>query len=697
MRRYVKLVLTALFALALGAQTPDTSRFRAGASSVDITPRKFPVIVNGNFLENIVDKAHDRLYARALVMEHGAVRIAVVVVDSCMMPRDLLDRAKELAGQKTGIPIERMLISATHTHSAPAAMGCLGSDADPDYVEFLPPRIAEAIETAAQRLVPARAGWTVVDDFEHTHCRRWIRRPDKMLTDPFGALTVRANMHPGYENPDVIGPSGPVDPAITMLSIQSDEGKPLALLANYSMHYFGATPVSSDYYGHFASSIATRIGAEGEKNQFVAMMSQGTSGDQMWMDYGKPKSDIKVEAYAREVADVVWRAYSKIEYRSSPSLMMAETTISLGRRAPDAARLAWGRDLLATMAGAKPRNQREVYAREQVFLHENPLRELKLQALRVGDLGITAIPNEVFAITGLKIKARSPLQTTMNIELANGSEGYIPPPEQHKLGGYTTWPARTAALEAEAEPKIVDALVQLLEKVAGKPRRTHVETQGPYARAVLAARPEAYWRMSEFSGSQSVDEVKRNPGRYLDGIAFYLPGPESAAFSGDQINRAVHLAGGRLAGRIETLNSTYSIEMWFWNGLPNNARATTGYLMSRGKDKLIIGGLGPSAGRLLFSGLSGRTEIGTKTWNHAALVRDGRNVRIYLNGKLEISGEVPPATGSDLFIGGDQQAADSLEGKIDEVAVYRRALTSEEIARRYKISFQATSSATTRP
>jgi hypothetical protein len=91
--------------------------------------------------------------------------------------------------------------------------------------------------------------------------------------------------------------------------------------------------------------------------------------------------------------------------------------------------------------------------------------------LRIGELGIAAIPNEVFGITGLKLKAQSPLQPLLNMELANGAEGYIPPPEQHRLGGYTTWPARTAGLEVEAEPKIVEALVKLLEEVSGQQRR----------------------------------------------------------------------------------------------------------------------------------------------------------------------------------------------------------------------------------
>jgi hypothetical protein len=115
----------------------------------------------------------------------------------------------------------------------------------------------------------------------------------------------------------------------------------------------------------------------------------------------------------------------------------------------------------------------EVYAEQASWLHENPSAELVLQAVRIGDLGITAIPNEVFAITGLRIKAQASLQPLMNIELANGAEGYIPPPEQHYLGGYTTWPARTAGLEMDAEPKIIEALLALIEQVSdGMPRRS---------------------------------------------------------------------------------------------------------------------------------------------------------------------------------------------------------------------------------
>lgn len=172
-----------------------------------------------------------------------------------------------------------------------------------------------------------------------------------MKADPFGAITVRANMHPGYQHPDATAPSGPVDPAISLLSLQTVDGKPLALLANYSMHYFGAEPVLADYCGLFSAALEERAGGG---SSLVAMMSQGTSGDQMWMDYGRPKTGPTMQAYADQVADVAWRAWQKIQYHPAPDLKMPETRLTLRRRVPDAGRLAWAREMMAKMAGAKP-------------------------------------------------------------------------------------------------------------------------------------------------------------------------------------------------------------------------------------------------------------------------------------------------------------------------------------------------------
>ena len=701
---FLQLVTWAAISRANEPNAPSSENpLKGGAIAVDITPVKFPVIVNGMFEERTADRAVDRLFARAFVLANGETRVAIVVVDSCMLPRELLDDAKGRASTLTGIPTDHLLISATHTHSAPAAMGCLGSRADPEYPAFLAPQLVRAIQLANERLQPVRVGWAKVQAPKHTFCRRYIRRPDRLLNDPFGQPTVRANMHPGFLSPDAVGPSGPVDDELSLLAMQTLDGKPLGVLANFSMHYVGSPLVSADYFGRFSEHLAKRIdGSEGTSACIVAM-SQGTSGDLMGIDYSAPAITRDYDSYAEHLAEIADAAYRQIKYQAEPPLAMQEAQLTLRRRIPDAARLQWAKRIAEKIGDRRPKGMPEVYALEQIMLAAEPERTLKLQALRIGDVGITAIPNEVFGITGLKLKLQSPLPATFNIELANGSEGYIPPPEQHKLGGYTTWPARTASLEVDAEPKIVEALLQLLESVAGKPRRALQHANGEYAVAVLQSKPRGYWRLWDLGGNAAADASgNQSSALYEDGVARYLPGPPGQGFSEDaRPSRAAHFAGGRVRADVPNIPNMYSIEMWFWNGLPNDARSVTGYLFSRGPDHddqargdhLGIGGSKFAQGRLFFSNgkqlnerIEGQTTIEPRTWNHVALVRDGNKVRVYLNGHTdpEIAGQAsinPLPTNNDWSFGGRNDAFANLEGKLSELAMYDRALTPEEVAR----------------
>jgi hypothetical protein len=149
---------------------------------------------------------------------------------------------------------------------------------------------------------------------------------------------------------------------------------------------------------------------------------------------------------------------------------MEEGLLRLKVRTPSPAEVNEAKEFVKTFEGRKPKTLEEVYARETLLLNAMPpTRELKLQAIRLGELGICSIPNEVFSITGITLKQKSPLQPTFVIELAIGCEGYIPPPEQHALGGYETWRARTSCLEEEAAPRISEKLLELLHMVADRP------------------------------------------------------------------------------------------------------------------------------------------------------------------------------------------------------------------------------------
>lgn len=425
---------------AADADRKQAQVFRAGAAAVDITPKTFPRIIAGGFLEGRANKAVDKLHSRALVLDDGKTPLAMVIVDTCMMPQSLIDEAKALASKECGLPVTQMMVSAPHTHSAPSTMGCLGTRMDKEYAAYLTPLIAESIVRAFRNLQPARIGFGSVDDWRHTHNRRWIRQRGRESTDPFGQKTARANMHPGHLSKDIIRPSGPVDPQLSVISVQHLDGKPLAVFANYAQHYFGAPAVSADCYGEFCRMLANRLQESGEGSQgFVAALSQGTSGDCMWMDYGAAQLNFNLQSYSAGLVDSAIKALDGIaKHETEAPLGIVEKKLELAYRVPDEERLTWARPHAAKVVDGLAKNQQEVYAMEALIIHERQRTSLKLQALRIGDLSITTFPNEVYAITGLKLRALSPMPHHVNIELANGAEGYIPPREQHRLGGYTT-------------------------------------------------------------------------------------------------------------------------------------------------------------------------------------------------------------------------------------------------------------------
>ena len=465
------LVGVAVVSADAGAAEPRKI-FRASAFAIDITPRKFPVSSNGSMRERKATGAHDPLHARCLVLDNGTTRIAIVVCDSCMIPRDIFDAAKKKASRTTGIPVKNMLMSATHTHTGVTVTGVFQSEPEAAYRKFLVERIAASVQKAHAQLEPAQIGWAVGRDPTQVFNRRWFMQPGYKYVDPLGQGTDRVRMNPGSAN--LLKPAGPTDADISMLSIRSRDGRPIALLANYSLHYVGGVPgnqLSADYFAEFARRFAVRIKATNVKPAFVGIMSNGTSANINNINFRnrgprrRPFEQIRIVALS--VTDAAFKAYQKIKYRNWVPLVMRETEIELGVRLPTAEDIARAKALLKKAGPGPYRKREDIYARETMLLSKYPQTvRVKLQAIRIGNLGIVSSPCETFVETGLAIKQQSPLKPTFTIELANGYNGYLPTPEHHKLGGYETWRARSSYLAVDAEPKIRRTLLELLKQVA---------------------------------------------------------------------------------------------------------------------------------------------------------------------------------------------------------------------------------------
>ena len=464
---------------------PGARVFRAGAATSNVTPRI------GTFINTDRPATHinDELLARCLVLDDGRTRLAFAIVDGCIIHQEAFDHAKQRVHELTQLPIDHILISSTHTHSAPDAIGrpqgprnpeeqksmvarivdSQKPDKDPVYYAFLSERIADGIVRAINNLEPARIGWGQGHLPEHLFNRRWFMKPGTPMPNPFGGQD-RVKMNPTPGHPGLLEPAGPTDPEVHFISVQSPGGEPIALLANYSLHYVGGVPahhISADYFGVFATRIGDMLGARRTSRPFVGMLSNGTSGDVNNTDFRSPRGRQapydQINRVANSLAAEVYQAHQRIQFRDWVSLDVIHRRLELGVRLPGAADLVRAREIVQR-AKTYPRMQspEEVYAREAILLSGfAPTVPVYLQALRIGELVIGAIPCETFTETGLELRARSPFPATFTIELANGYHGYMPTARQHELGGYESWRARSSYLEKDAAEKIADNLIEM--------------------------------------------------------------------------------------------------------------------------------------------------------------------------------------------------------------------------------------------
>ncbi|HEY3902129.1 MAG TPA: hypothetical protein VGM54_26185 [Chthoniobacter sp.] len=471
----MKPLLLALTLLTLAITAPThADPLRAGAAAVVITP-PLGTPINGNMRPIIAENVHDELHARALALTDGKTTLAFVVVDNCLIPREVFDAARALLKTEVELPPENVMMSATHSHSCGAVADVYLCDASPSYRAALPRYIADAVRRAMHNFVPARVAWGSGSLPQEVFCRRWRLKEGAKAPNPFGGNDL-AKMNPPIASPDLLEPADSTDPELSFLAVQTAAGKPLALLANYSLHYVGgvgSADLSADYFGAFADRIQLLMGADRQDPPFVGIMSNGTSGDINNNNFRVPNTRLK-EPYAqiRKVADeaaneILRVLNSGIEWHDNVILCAATRELTIATRKPTAEDVEKAKAIVAGRPPLALKTLPEIYAREQILLAQYPdTITMPITAFRIGDLAIAGWPNEVFASSGLALKKDSPIKPMFTISLANGWYGYLPPPDQHPLGGYETWRSRTSYLEVGAEPKIREAILQVLGELA---------------------------------------------------------------------------------------------------------------------------------------------------------------------------------------------------------------------------------------
>ncbi len=484
MLRFFRLLRRALwcglFFLACSSiAAPTKGGLRVGTAVVEINPDVVPFQLRSGPSKYI----HDPLHVRAVAFENGEGRAVFALIDAIGYGREDSDRAKAIVTEATGWKPEEMLVSATHTHTAPK-----GGDTSPGRIAYDKKRfegVVAALTQAIKSLEPAQVGFSSEEEPSEVLNRRWHLKPGTMDRNPLGGYD-KIRMNPPRQN--IVKPAGPVDPEICVVYARTRRGKPLGLIANYALHYVGGIPkvteengrvvgmASADYFGEFARIMPYRVGGLNPPENFVAFMSNGSCGDINNIDFlgnRPPRAPFEqVRVVAGKAADAAWRAVKKIEeFEADPLIAVRQRELTLKYRKPTAEDVAAARKIVALPRKERDAiNKRAYSVSQRTLLHAGPDcppdEKVLVQAIRIGDQAIVSMPFEVLVEIGLEIKERSPFPRTFLIELANGSYGYLPPPRQIELGGYESW-LGVSKFQVDASVILTRNLLEMLGELKG--------------------------------------------------------------------------------------------------------------------------------------------------------------------------------------------------------------------------------------
>lgn len=454
-----------LVLLLLGTAFASAQNFQAGSAIVDTTPTQWPQNLIGGFTPKPCETAHDPLNTRAFAFQNGDGRVVIATVDACVASREVLDECKALAAEATGWKTSEMMISSTHTHSAPSPRA-------ETYRETFVQGTSRALIEAIRNLRPAKLGYGEDAVPEEVFNRRWYLEEGKMPLNPFGKMD-QVKMNPNRSH--IVKPAGPTDPTVAVLDIRDNRNQPIGIYTNYPLHYIGATnsTVSADYFGEYGRIL---LGRNRNAKGFVAALSNGASGDINNIDFDgtrPPRAPFEqIQVVARKVADATWRATQDIELDENPKVAILQREVSLRKRTATPAEIERAMRIIK-MSDAEikeanlPRLATNYASRTMNHKEPDQTYEILIQAIQLGDTAMVTLPFEVLVEIGLEIKEKSPFPNTIFVGLANGAFGYLPTPEQHELGGYETW-LGTCRVESDSSVVLTKHLLEMLAELHGE-------------------------------------------------------------------------------------------------------------------------------------------------------------------------------------------------------------------------------------
>jgi hypothetical protein len=424
-------------------ESTSFAQLLVGVGKTDITP-ELGTPLEGYYIERLSTNVHDQLYAKAMVLNDGEESLVIIIVDLIDVAPLGFREARMRIHNEFNVPASNIVISATHTHTGPVF--------NDDYEKWIATRIFDATKIAFQNLQPAIIKSGIGKEENVSFHRRYMMKDG----------TVKFN--PGALNPDIVRPMGPIDPDVGILYLETPSGKPIAIMVNFAIHLdtVGGTEISADF-PYFLDQVLRKLLGE----ETMVFFGFGTCGN---VNHFNVKSPETLKGFGR--AERIGYALSASVIREFPALEKSEISrISsesevLYLKIPEYS----GEQVAIANMNAKKESDHESSTPEireamkilKIQERKGEPIEAEVQAFGLGDVGIVALPGEIFVELGLEIKKRSPFKHTFILTLSNNSIGYVPNAEAFDYGAYEVEVSEIAKGEGE---RLVESSVELLNRM----------------------------------------------------------------------------------------------------------------------------------------------------------------------------------------------------------------------------------------
>lgn len=442
------------------ASLTNAAELRVGAAAVVITPPEGTPLA-GYYGYRGTKSVLDDIHSKAIVLELGDTKAALVVCDLISLPRHVVTEARRQIEKATGIPGANVMISATHTHTGPVLnressldelVGAT-TDLGRRYTERLPELIAKSVAEAHKKLTPVRAS-AVSGKEEGISFNRRFHMKDGTVS-----------WNPAKRHPDIVKPAGPIDPEVGVVYFDTPKNLPVATYVNFALHpdTVGGEGVSADYPG-----VVSKILGDYRGPEMVTLLANGCCGninhrDIQWLDGQKgPREAHRIGTL---LAGSVLRASRDLKPVATDSLRVRSEMVKLPLAKITDADITAAKETVKAVKDPKTKFMDKVKAFQvlDVAARDGKPLEVEVQVITLGDqVAWVSLPGEIFVELGLAIKKASPFPLTNIAELANGSIGYIPDKPAFAQGNYEVVSARCAEGSGEM---LVAAATRLLAEV----------------------------------------------------------------------------------------------------------------------------------------------------------------------------------------------------------------------------------------